>query len=634
MPANERRTRSQLLAIATALLALVAVVALADSEAEDPTEPTGFAGADSCAECHPDEFDAWSKTAHSRTLRVARADILPREMAEGGLVQHSPGHTQFIRTGDRILAETAGPDGRPTRYEVSHVVGVRRIHMFLTETDPGRFQVLPAMFDIVGGEWFDYSHLIFGVQGVDAGVPPRIGPGEPTSWTGMTRFFDARCARCHTSGWSFRQPGDDGPFSSYRTMGIDCESCHGPAAGHVAWWSDEPPQGLTRDPILEYGKLDRSGAVSVCLRCHMEGEILDHGFTPGADYFDHFDPTLLDDLERVDATGRANELIYDGLSFLLSRCATEGELTCASCHAPHGSPYRSQLKSHARGNELCARCHAEEAEGLLSHGRHDPSGAGSGCIGCHMPFRSIERGHGAITDHTIGIPGPELRGACVACHTGRRGAPGGVPLLQPEAIAVAYREWWPEASGQPDWSAAIDAGRRRSPDGLTALIDLAGNPSAPRLVRASAVRLLGGYPAEGGKTLIRMAADEDTLVARNAVASLQAIRGSLSDAVLHKALLSEHRAVRHRAGLAALAGWERARENPSLLDALIPELRDRTVEVPEDDLAWFRLGAALQLAGDLRGAIGAYEQQLVLDPLALAVRRALVGLRKQAAEDD
>ena len=96
--------------MAIALLALVGVAALAGTESEAPDKPPAFAGADSCAECHPDEFESWSKTAHSRTLRVARADILPREMAEGGLVQHSPGHTQFIRSGDRVLAETAGPE--------------------------------------------------------------------------------------------------------------------------------------------------------------------------------------------------------------------------------------------------------------------------------------------------------------------------------------------------------------------------------------------------------------------------------------------------------------------------------------------------------------------------------------------
>ena len=56
--------------------------------------------------------------------------------------------------------------------------------------------------------------------------------------------------------------------------------------------------------------------------------------------------------------------------------------------------------------------------------------------------------------------------------------------------------------------------------------------------------------------------------------------------------------------------------------------------VPQEDGRWFRLGAARQIAGDLAGAVAAYEKKLALDPYAANVRRTLTALREQLQEQD
>jgi hypothetical protein len=329
------------------LLCLLAPIVLLASLPARFSPERSFAGSRTCVECHEDIHQAWSRTGHARTFLPATDATLPRLAVEGGTAIHAPGRTDFSKGPDGFRIETLGPDGRPTIYPLTDVVGVRRIRMFLTRLPDGRRQVLPGMLDAPRDEWFDYTHLIFGVPGADPATAPKIRPGEPTFWAGMPRFFDARCARCHTTDHRFRIPEEPtgGEWSTFRERGVGCESCHGGGAEHARYWSDDSSEAAEDDPILTMGDLDRHRSVSVCLRCHMEADVVKSGFRPGDDFYGHFDPTLLDDVERVDPAGRPLELIYDGTPFMVSRCGTEGELTCTTCHDPHGGPYRSQLRT-------------------------------------------------------------------------------------------------------------------------------------------------------------------------------------------------------------------------------------------------------------------------------------------------
>jgi hypothetical protein len=250
-----------------------------------------------------------------------------------------------------------------------------------------------------------------------------------------------------------------------------------------------------------------------------------------------------------------------------------------------------------------------------------------------MPFLTIERGHGIVTDHTIGVPDPRRSGkaiakdACNWCHGAGRGAPGGVPGLSRGRILGAYREWWPGAKSRPTWAAPIRAGRDGDPAAVAPLAKIAADAAAPRLVRASAAKLLGRFPTGTQKTLFRLFRSEDDLVRRAVADALGGFRTAEADSVLLKALNDESAAVRSRAARAALRGWTRVQKNERLLEAVIDVLVEETAAVPEDDLRWFLLGAARQIAGDDAGAIAAYEMKLRLDPDAALVRKAVDALK-------
>ncbi len=110
---------------------------------------------------------------------------------------------------------------------------------------------------------------------------------------------------------------------------------------------------------------------------------------------------------------------------------------------------------------------------------------------------------------------------------------------------------------------------------------------------------------------------------RAAVTGLTSIRSEEADAALLEALADPSIAVRVHAARAALEGWERVQKNAPLLAAAIPVLEQNANAAPNDDRRWFRLAAARQIAGDLAGAVAAYERQCALDSFAAPSRELI-----------
>jgi predicted CXXCH cytochrome family protein len=619
------------LAAATLLLALAP-----GGRAARAGDDTGYLGASSCVPCHGEAHAAWSGSSHAHTFERATPENMPAAVTGGETVVHTPGTTRFHAEDGRFFAETVGPDGEARRYPLTHVVGRMRVRMFVTTFEDGRQQVLPAMLEVPRDHWFDYTKLIFGTGGTDWDTPPIVRPGDPSFWTGAVRSWDARCARCHVSGYQPRRPGTQGgPRYEKRALGVDCESCHGPGAAHVAF-REERREG--KDPILRFGDLAHERALGVCLQCHMESEVVERGFLPGMDVFEFRDPTLLVDPERVDASGRPLELIYDGLPFSVSRCVQEGKLTCITCHDPHGSPHASQMRRLPEDNANCTGCHAEIGADVGAHTRHAPAGSGSQCVSCHMPFLRIERGHGVVADHSISTPTFALESdrlaenACVWCHAGGLNAPGGVPEKDEDALKAAFQRWWPDAR-PPSWAVKLGAARLGRENASSGLLEVLRDRDNPRLVRASAAELLGRHAQRSPLALLAAARDADSLVRRRAVAALASLEGASVDAALMRALEDPSRAVRVAAARAALEGWRRIQENRDLLAAVLPVLAADAAEGPNDDMRWFRLGAARSIAGQTREALAAYERVLELDLFADNVEKAVARLKAKLAGD-
>jgi tetratricopeptide (TPR) repeat protein len=208
----------------------------------------------------------------------------------------------------------------------------------------------------------------------------------------FTLRVDPGCLHCHASNVSDSLPDARNHFAGppFPRGGITCESCHGDSSQHVAHRG--------KGPILNPAKLEPLRRDSVCLECHLEGEVAVvrlgrkiGAFQPGDNLFDY--AVYFENGRRAGPGGRATS---QWESLLESACkrASGDRLTCTTCHDPHASVAAADRVSYYRSR--CLACH----EGLAS-GHHQEN---SDCTSCHMPREETEDiAHEQVTDHRIQI---------------------------------------------------------------------------------------------------------------------------------------------------------------------------------------------------------------------------------------
>ncbi|HEX3905657.1 MAG TPA: cytochrome c3 family protein [Polyangia bacterium] len=201
-------------------------------------------------------------------------------------------------------------------------------------------------------------------------------------------------------------------------LGIGCEACHGGSRAHA----DDPrllPDFAPRGPFLEARPVvPRADGVTraewinrACARCH---QVL----------FSRYPFTWEGGQRRGDSPGGSSITSGEGRDFLLGGCARQ--MSCVTCHDPHGEDRRADLDRLATpaGNGVCVRCHAQYAPpaALAAHAHHDPNGAGGSCVGCHMPRKNMGLGYALTRYHRIGLPDDPVRVErdrpieCALCH--------------------------------------------------------------------------------------------------------------------------------------------------------------------------------------------------------------------------
>ena len=532
----------RVVAIAVLGALVTAVVWLWPREAAGPQPTTSaYAGSEACQSCHPDEYALWKGSTHGRHMARPSPTSVVGDFTENNVYTYRGTRSKmYVRDGTYFMEHTR--DGRTETYEIAWALGVARHQIYLWLAPDGRLQSLPTYWNVEENHWRDNTE-----GPVDGPGPTHIT--EETHWENYGRTYQLVCMECHASQPKKNYDREKNTYASTFDPVINCESCHGPAARHVARW--KALDGDTPDGLRPLADLDATARIEVCARCHARKRIYTEA---GEDtpFYDAYAPDVWG-RGHFYPDGRSSSLNYRYVEYLQSRCTAPSpsggppqRMECEYCHPPHGlESARDATVTDA--NAICTGCHIQHKTRLAVHTHHAPESEGSRCVECHMPKMDLDL-RMTVRDHTIGSPWPALTrdfavpNACTQCHADR-----------PVEWAVDYVEEW--YGDQPGFDARRGRVRARTEvlaqafDGKKPVRALAGwldDPSRSLIERVSAAELLAeaAPDAYAREALSRHLADPHPLVRYAVVRSIGRFPGPATYAALRAAMADEKRIVR------------------------------------------------------------------------------------------
>lgn len=412
----------------------------------------GFAGSDSCKDCHPSQHQSWSLSYHAKMTQLATSETVLAPF--NGDMEIDGQRFRMWRDSDAFWVEMDDPEwekalfengfdsrNEPDRHRIKAQVvmttGSHHFQAYWIRSSYGReLWQFPLRYDLVEQQWVHRKDVFLG--------PPEFRPGM------HFKVWNDNCIFCHAVGG---QPGLDRQTgwltdTTIAELGIACESCHGPGMRHVAKHTnltadskaasaDARPvrsTGPRDETIVNPAKLNHELSSEVCGACHSnfihdDQDRMLHGslFRPGrrlTEFGRFYHPQLeskgdivsrfwLDGINR--STGREFMGVKD------SPCYRQGEMSCLSCHSMHDSDPDDQLSTSMDSNEACLQCHQEYRNNLSQHTHHAADSSGSQCYNCHMPYTNYAlfkatRSHRITSPVVRTIQHKSRPNACNLCH--------------------------------------------------------------------------------------------------------------------------------------------------------------------------------------------------------------------------
>lgn len=308
------------------------VVLLAGLPAFSETSP--------CAGCHPAETQLHQKTRMAHAMTKGLDSAFARHLSSAPLRESAAGFQLFYQPVAAGLQVTARRGDQTASGVIEWVLGAG---------SQGQTPLVRAGDSVFESRVSYFPQL--DRYGITIGQPAGNSASAEAALGLKQSHKDARsCLDCHATGVSQNLE----PV----VPGVQCERCHAGAEQHA----------LTRAPVGNPGKMSALDQVTLCGGCHR--------LTPPVD-------------DR-----QVENVRFQPLRLMKSRCFASGKLACTTCHAAHLDAKRNDAAFY---NEKCNTCHSSPATG-----RHSDQRQSGDCISCHMPVVQL---HPALkfTDHYIRI---------------------------------------------------------------------------------------------------------------------------------------------------------------------------------------------------------------------------------------
>jgi Cytochrome c554 and c-prime len=331
------------------------------------TAYSDYAGSASCASCHKAISDTHNNTAHFHTSEIAAEKNIKGSFNNG--------KNTFAYNDIEMIAMEKADSGM---YQVAYINGVEKKR---------------ERFDITIGSgtkgqsyasWVGDKLVQLPITYFTSAAAWSNSPGYPNK-IAFNRPVTSRCLECHTTYAEKISPPEKEPeaFDKRRiVLGVDCEKCHGPAAEHVKFQTQNPNEKTARF-IINPAAFSRQQSLDMCALCHggrLQKSKPSFQFKAGDKLQDYFAiDTVGRDINSIDVHGNQFGLLAASKCFKMSTT-----LTCNTCHDPH---------KNEKGNsqvfaERCNTCHNDKHKDALlckmtsTLSKDDLTG---NCVNCHMP---------------------------------------------------------------------------------------------------------------------------------------------------------------------------------------------------------------------------------------------------------
>ena len=336
-------------------------------------DPRGglYAGSEACAKCHSNIYSSYLHTAHYIASTPANENTVHGNFAKVfNVFTLNDSQKIVMEKLDSGLFQTYYLNGKvKDRYHFDIVFGGVKGESYLYWQNNELYQ-LPISYYTAQQQW-------------------STSPGYGLNFLDyhQSRPIRKQCMECHTS-YINDLPEEAEGFNKQEqfnknslVFSIDCERCHGPAAQHVVFQTQNP-EIKTAHFITIYNSLNRQQKIDMCAVCHSGiSEAMLRStfeFMPGDTFAKFKIPEFYTsvDTAHLDVHGNQAQLLES------SQCYINSSMNCATCHNVHQNTRGEDILY----TQVCLSCHTPSNHNYCKMANELSNEAlKTNCINCHMP---------------------------------------------------------------------------------------------------------------------------------------------------------------------------------------------------------------------------------------------------------
>ncbi|MCF6308662.1 MAG: tetratricopeptide repeat protein [Flavobacteriaceae bacterium] len=467
----------------------------------------GYVGDKNCVACHQTEVDLWKGSHHDLAMQIADETTVLGDFNNLKMTLDDVEYFFFKKENDFIV-KIKEIDTSEKEYKITYTFGVTPLQQYLVDFENGKKQVLRVTWNVIKKKWY---HQYKG---------DKIQPHDWLHWTKSSQNWNTMCAECHSTNLKKNYSIEGDAFNTtYSSINVSCESCHGPAEKHLAW--AENPSEDKNSYILSPKK--QKEQLNLCATCHARRAKLTENYVPGEKFENQYMvQNITNNFYHGDGQIDDEDYVYG--SFMQSKMFDKG-VKCNDCHNVH------TLKLKFEGNKLCLQCHVPTNYETEKHYFHKQNTEASLCVNCHMTGKNY-MGNDFRRDHSFRIPRPDQSekygtpNACTVCHTDKSN----------QWAADVIKDKFGNKRAPHFSDALLMSTNNNLTEGQRNQLDIFINDlNYPEIARATVIENLDYYAPEQFKTLLIALKDSSAIVRYNALLKFRSLppQDRLSIALKH-----------------------------------------------------------------------------------------------------